>query len=321
MMGSPLVLVTGAGGFVGRASVRALRARGFRVLAGQRRPPRETDEIACDLDRPEEARAALRGVDLVVHAAYGDVRAMSSQNAHLLDAMSAVGARALVSLSSIAVYGEADGDVVETTPSRGELDDYARAKIACEAATRNWTAWSSDRRALLMRPGIVYGTASPFWIAKLSERIRLGAWGDFGPGGDGLAALIHVDDLADMIATSAQLLLSDRRAALDALTVVNAVGPETPTWNAYFHALAAKLGAAPPTSWSAGRLALRQRLATPAKIADRLRLPGFRAAALAPTRGEIALFSRSARYCGAAAAALGLNARVGLAEGLARTQV
>lgn len=310
----PLVLVTGAGGFIGTAVVAALNARGFRVRAGVRREPRAPSQIRCDLDNAEEARAALEGVGIVVHAAYGDVSRMVAQNATLLEAMRRHGVDQLVTLSSIAVYGEAEGDVDEATPTRGVLDGYAAAKIECEKATRDWAAESASRSALMMRPGIVYGTGSPFWTIKLAERIRAGAWADFGPSGEGVAALIHVDDLAAMIAAAASI-------SADGYRVVNAVGPSTPSWNAYFQRIAAKLGQPALPSLSAAQIASRQALATPAKIWRKLGLPGARAASLAPTAGEIALFSRSARYSTAAAEALGLRATIDVDEGLARTRI
>ena len=320
-MAGARVLVTGGGGFVGSAAVGALRAAGFETRAGVRRETPREGQARCDLDRPDQIRAALEGVDLVVHAAYGDVGQMSAQNAHLLAAMAERRVLNLVSLSSIAVYGDADGAVEEATPSRGALDAYATSKIACEAATRAWASANADRRALMLRPGIVYGTGSPFFVVKLAERIRLGAWAEFGPDGEGVAALIHVDDLAGMIVASAQRLLGAGRADFPPSLIVNAVGPETPSWNAYFQALAARIGAGPLARRERGAVARAQAIAIPAKIWKRLGLPGARAAALAPTRGEIAMFARRAHYATAAAEALGLRAGIGLAEGLARTQV
>jgi len=319
MTDAPLVLITGAGGFIGSAKAKALRDVGFRVRAGLRRAARAPDEVLCDLDRPEQIRAAMAGVDLVVHAAYSDSEAMPRQAENLLAAMAEQGVANLIALSSIAVHGDASGDVDATR--RGALDAYGAAKLACEAATRAWANAAPERRALNLRPGIVYGTGSAFWIDKLVERIRAGVWADFGPDGEGVAALIHVDDLSGIILAAARALLAPSRLDLAACTTLNAIGPETPSWNGYFHALAVKLGAAPLPRRGRREIALRQQLAVPAKIWVRLGLPGARAraAALAPTPGEIALFSRRALYARDRVA--DFQPSVGLAEGLARTRL
>jgi len=312
------VLVTGAGGFIGGATVAALRAAGYRVKAGVRRGADRPGAVWCDLDRPEGLGPALEDVDLVVHAAYGDVAAMPRQAEALLAAMARAGARNLIALSSIAVYGEAEGDLVETAPPRGRMDPYGAAKIACEAIVRGWAERSPDRRAVPLRPGIVYGAGSRFWVDKLAERIRARAWGDMGERGEGFAALIHVDDLAAMIADITERLTSAAREEMASSVALNAVGPETPSWNAYFAALAARLGAPALPRWSAREISRRRALAVPAKVWRRLGLPGARALALAPTRGELALFARRAGYPTEAARGLGLEPRIGLDEGLRR---
>ena len=52
---SPVILVTGAGGFIGAAVAKALRDDGFGVRMGTRRAA--PGGTACDLDKPGEARA------------------------------------------------------------------------------------------------------------------------------------------------------------------------------------------------------------------------------------------------------------------------
>jgi nucleoside-diphosphate-sugar epimerase len=265
-----------------------------------------------------QIRAAVEGVDLVVHAAHGDNARAAAEADRLLAAMGEAHAPNLIALSSIAVYGSASGRVDETTPPRGALGAYAAGKVACERSVR---AWASDpaapgRRALILRPGIVYGTGSRFWIDKLVERIRSGAWADFGPEGEGAAALIHVDDLVGMIVAAARAMMATNRDTSTRCRVLNAVGPETATWNAYFEALARKIGA-PLAHWDRREIARRRHIALLAKIAMRLGANSarLRRAALAPTLGEIALFSRRAIYATDAAAREGFRPGVGLTEG------
>ena len=311
------VLVTGARGFIGAATTVALREAGFHVKAGVRGSPEAAGAIPCDLDAPASLPEALRGVETVVHAAYGDIAAMPRQMQALLDAMSVAGAKNLILLSSIAVYGEAEGLVDEATPPRG-LDPYGAAKVACEAAIRVWA--QGERRAVLLRPGIVYGAGSLFWIDKLAQRLRAGAWGEMGARGEGVAALIHVDDLTAMIAGLATRLEAPARTDLDRCLALNAVGPATPSWNAYFVALAEALNT-PLPRWGASQICRRRALALLAKVWRRLGLPGGGALALGPTGGELALFARRASYATGAARRLGLVPTIGLADGLSRSRL
>lgn len=77
------VLVTGATGFIGRALVPALRARGWPVVAASRRPMTSTIDAAgvewrtCDLLRPETLPGALEDVKI----AYYLVHSMGGGNA------------------------------------------------------------------------------------------------------------------------------------------------------------------------------------------------------------------------------------------------
>ena len=69
------VLVTGATGFIGRALVPALCARGTRVVAASRRPTASPVDAAgvrwliCDLLCPETLPAALAGIQVAYYLA------------------------------------------------------------------------------------------------------------------------------------------------------------------------------------------------------------------------------------------------------------
>ena len=315
------ILVTGGRGFIGAALVAALGKAGFLPRPGVRNPW-SPSELACDLDDITQTRVAVRVAQLVVHAAYGDVGAMERQCANLLAAMSEARVDSLVYFSSIAVYGERDGEIVETDGAVGALDAYAAGKIACEKLVGAWAEDTAhaDRRAIILRPGIVYGAGSRYWINRLAQRIRAGVWGDFGANGQGVAALIHIDDLADLVTRAVARLCGDDRTALPRCATLNAVGPETPSWNAYFGALASALGAPPLPALDAATLARRAPVALAAKAWRRVGLPGFEKQALIPAAGELALFARKARYATAASRdLLGFAPTISMADGLARS--
>lgn len=317
----PRALITGSGGFIGSALLAPL-AEYFDVSAGARRarpdPRPGVTIVACDLDDPAQARAAVAGVDLVIHAAYGDEAAMPRQAENLLAAMAQAGVGALLAFSSVAVYGAREGRIVETDAPQGPLAPYASAKARCEELYRGWSAGAASRRVIALRPGIVYGPRSPFWIEKMAARISCGGWGVF-PRAKGRAALIHIDDLAEQALAASRLLTGPNRETLAPFCALNAVGPEAPLWNTYFQALAERLGHAPLREWSESETALRQALAVPAKIARKIGLPFGKALALAPTPGEIGVFALDADYRGEAAESLlKVTPRIGLREGLSR---
>ncbi|MCC2098069.1 MAG: hypothetical protein KDJ29_14330, partial [Hyphomicrobiales bacterium] len=91
-------------------------------------------------------------------------------------------------------------------------------------------------------------------------------------------------------------LLSADRPDLPRAAAINVCGPDNVTWNRYFLALAEKLHAPALETIGSNTLALRQLLAVPAKVALRLGFARAYAMSLAPTPGEIALFSRKADY-------------------------
>ena len=312
------VLVTGAGGFIGRAVVARLLAAGVPALAGVRsmRDPAGPASVLCDLDRPETVITAASGAGAIVHAAVGSVPRMAAQLETLLDAASRAEIRQIILFSSVAVYGERDGLVDEDAEPAGRVDTYGAAKRRCEALVRAWAAdapFGQDRHAVLLRPGIVYGRGSRFWIDGLVERIEGGGWGVFGRAGQGTAALIHVDDVAE---ATLQALEVD----LPPVAGFNLVGPDQPTWNDYFAALAHALGRPPLRTIGSAELAIRQGLSIPFKLAGRAGLPVPVAFAAAPLPGEMRLFGREANYrADRAVAMLGWQPRVHLAEGLERS--
>ena len=72
--GTPLILVTGAAGFVGRHLVRRLAQGGNAVRAMVRdkasyQPPPAVEVVAADLTEPGTLPAAVEGVGAVVHCA------------------------------------------------------------------------------------------------------------------------------------------------------------------------------------------------------------------------------------------------------------
>jgi UDP-glucose 4-epimerase len=150
------VVVTGAAGFIGRAAVPSLRARGHEVIALDRAA---TGDLAGFTRWP----AHLAGADAVVHLAAlahsrgvddARLRAVNVEAALALGrAAAAAGARMLL-MSSLKVLGEeTPGAAFDDASPPAPQDAYARAKAGAEAALRAVPGLALT----VLRPPLVYG--------------------------------------------------------------------------------------------------------------------------------------------------------------------
>lgn len=162
------LLITGAGGFLGRAVVAEARARGHEVRGLTR----------ADLDLARDLPDGMfEGVDCVIHLAgslSGDwadqARDTVEATARLIAALQAMPLPPRVVLaSSIVVYdADARGTVTEATPLEprpARRDAYARAKLAQEGLLRD-----SGLRHTILRPGAIIGPGR-VWNAHLGPVI------------------------------------------------------------------------------------------------------------------------------------------------------
>jgi nucleoside-diphosphate-sugar epimerase len=232
------VMVTGAGGFIGRYVVADLVRRGHEVSAvvrpgsalpsGLEHPAVEI--VRSDLRRPapELAEHLARSGALVhlANASTGSPRARFEGSVLatelLLDEARGLGwAGRLVHVSSFAVYGfnqvSRGGVIDETTPLEPDIarrDDYAWTKLWQERVVRA-AATAGEIETVIIRPGAVYGRERRF-------QHRLGRpLGDRGLlliGGLRLMPLTYVENTASLIAECAD----HPRAAGE---VFNAVDP------------------------------------------------------------------------------------------------
>jgi nucleoside-diphosphate-sugar epimerase len=197
--------------------------------------------------------------------------------------------RLVVHLSSIAVYGPAEGEVDEATPTlTGDGPGYAHWKAAAEAICR--AEAGPDLSVVILRPSIVYGAGSELWVRTLARRIIAGRWGHFGAAGEGICNLVHVSDVAAAV-----------RAALNVgagVEVFNINGPEPVTWNTWFSHFARAIGhelpSIAPAAWRR-----RSRLALPLKAAARIAPVRRRCETYllgAPSASELRLFALRATY-------------------------
>jgi dihydroflavonol-4-reductase len=140
------VLVLGAGGFLGLHIVDALRSHGIDARCGRRRPgktlalrARGLPLVDADLEAPEQLRAAMRGADVVVHAAghyprhsldrAGTLETGLRQSENVLNAALAVPRLVYVSSTATVAPG---GDEAARWPDPPGLGVYHDLKWAME---------------------------------------------------------------------------------------------------------------------------------------------------------------------------------------------
>ena len=192
------VLVTGGGGFLGKAIVKMLRARGeeVRVLGRSHYPDVEAMGATCirgDVEDLKVVKDAVDGCDVVYHVAakagvWGDPKAYDAANItgtqNIIDACCARGVGRLVHTSSPSVTFDG-GDAINADESlpypATHLYHYGRTKA--EAERRVLAANASPHRKGLgvgvllttaLRPHIIYGPGDPHIVPRMVARHRQG---------------------------------------------------------------------------------------------------------------------------------------------------
>jgi nucleoside-diphosphate-sugar epimerase len=218
-MTEEIVLVTGAGGFIGTHLVRRLAATSGHVPRGMYRRPPAADspgngkgQVAiADLRNPASVRAALTGCGAVVHLAHGDDATAPAETAALVEAALAARIRRFVHISSISVHGPTPGPECATEASATIMgpygDSYCDSKAECERIVATAVARQS-LPAIVLRPTIVYGPGSPF-VDRVLREAESGSVSVVDRG-TGVCNAVHLDDVCDAIV-----------AALDAPPSVN----------------------------------------------------------------------------------------------------
>jgi len=189
------VFLTGATGFLGGELARRLRARGDAVRALVRDPvtAQHLAAIGCTLqtgDLSDEARlaAACAGVDAVVHcAAVYEVGVPEDRRSVLVDtnvcgtervlgAALSAGVRKAVHVSTVAVFGNTRGQVVD--------EQYVKPDDVAPTSVYEQTKALAHRRAheiaerglplVTVQPGVVYGPGDPSPVGDLLTRFLAG---------------------------------------------------------------------------------------------------------------------------------------------------
>lgn len=174
------ILITGAGGFIGRALTRALSDAGFDVRAAARNiaklpaAPKVQPVALPDLSQPVDWRPLIEDVDAVVHLAaiahiqesgdkrYDRTNRLATKELALACSL-APNIRRLVFVSSIrAQTGPAADHTLTESDTPHPADAYGRSKLAAEAFVRGY-----GTPATILRPVVVYGPEARANVAQL----------------------------------------------------------------------------------------------------------------------------------------------------------
>ncbi|MGX2995760.1 NAD-dependent epimerase/dehydratase family protein [Streptomyces sp. JNUCC 64] len=240
----PTVVITGAGGFVGRQVALAAADRGVTVrLTSHRRPvrpgPPGTRTVPVDLADPATLRGLCDGADAVLHCASligGDEERCAAVNARGTAALVAEARRAgvarFVQLSTAAVYGRG-------TFRRARPEDLPRAPLSATSRSRaEGEDAVLDGGGLVVRPHLVHGPGDTRVVPALAGLLRaLPATVD---GWRASVSVIAVEDLARALVALA-LAPADRLTS----SVYHACHPEPVRWERFLRAVAEVSG----TDW------------------------------------------------------------------------
>lgn len=212
----PLVLVTGATGFVGTALCAALPLHGLRVRRAVRPSARPgTDAVAVHIDGTTDWSAALEGVDSIVHLAarthdvldptpqqLDDYRQLNVAGTRKLarDAARA-GIRRFVFMSSVKVNGESTyGEPFRESDVPRPQDAYGITKLEAEQVLHELSQ-ATNMESVVLRPPLVYGAGVKGNFLRLMGLLVQGVPLPFASIRN-RRSLIYVGNLVDAIVTA-----------------------------------------------------------------------------------------------------------------------
>jgi dihydroflavonol-4-reductase len=250
------IVVTGGAGFIGRAIVRRLAERGDDVVALVRDPDRAQhirhDQVTLqqsDLASTAQLVIQMRGADAVIHGA-GSYRigiakrerphmreANVGATQRVLDAALTAGIRRVVYISTVGVFGNTHGEIVDETylrdPDAGFLSWYDETKFRAHVEVETRIARGAP--IVIVQPGQVYGPNDHSAASAQLEQAHAGRLRLVALPSNGLA-WVHVDDLAGAIIAAldngrlgeAYSLAGECRTLGEAIAIAARVGGRKP---------------------------------------------------------------------------------------------
>ncbi|MEJ0088397.1 MAG: NAD-dependent epimerase/dehydratase family protein [Limisphaerales bacterium] len=185
-MSNKICAITGSNGYVGGCVKNYFAARGWKTRELTRQPKPGADGIKFQLGA-EISPAAFAGVNALIHCAYDfkpllweEIRAVNVTGSQkLFQAARTAGVEKIIAISSISAYD-------------GCCSLYGKAKLEMEQL-----ALASN--ALVIRPGLVYGSGPGGMFGKLTAQIRQSSVIPMIGDGSQIQFLVHDQDLSAFI--------------------------------------------------------------------------------------------------------------------------
>lgn len=206
------VLVTGAGGFVGRAVCQELRKKNLAFTGSVRRPDGETVSHIAEISATTNWSGALNGCDTVIHLA-ARVHVMNENGSsgigvyrdtnlyatlHLAEEALKHGVARFIFVSTIKVNGESSGAVPFSSEDVPQPHgSYSISKFEAEQALISMCE-SSSMELIIVRPPLVYGPGVRANFLRLMKLVRLGMPLPFGSV-TAKRSMIAVENLANFL--------------------------------------------------------------------------------------------------------------------------
>jgi dihydroflavonol-4-reductase len=210
--------VTGGTGFIGERLVQRLRDRGDDVVALVRSPEKaaKLEQLGAtlvegDLSSTDAIRAGIEGCDAVFHVAAiykvgipkSEHEAMYDANVRgterVLDAAFQAGVSRIVYVSTVNVFGNTGGKVVDESyerPGDDYLSYYDETKYLSHQVAKERIAKGAP--IVIVQPGGVYGPGDHSELGNVIDQTRTGKLRALPFAGLGMN-LVYVDDVADGI--------------------------------------------------------------------------------------------------------------------------
>jgi nucleoside-diphosphate-sugar epimerase len=215
--GDMRVLVTGAGGFIGRALVNELLRCDVSVTAASREPVASgahlTGVVSPVLNEQADWSTALRGVSVVVHC-IARVHVMQAPDladpehervnvtatVRLAEQAALAGVRRFVFLSTVKVHGEVTrpGEPLTGDEAFNPSGPYASSKAKAERMLRELCE-RTGMELVIIRPPLVYGPGAKANFLQLTKLVARGIPLPLAMMSTNRRSLLGLDNLVDLI--------------------------------------------------------------------------------------------------------------------------